>query len=81
MEKLVMDEEEKLTLRKKHSKEQTKEESIRREYRRFIKKNRKDCPAPYETPTEIEILAGVAETEMGKKLHESYEQVRYGKLP
>lgn len=57
----------------------TEEEQIRREYRRFIRKNRKDCPASYETPREIEVLAGVADTREAKTLHIKYEEVRYGK--
>ncbi|MGN0280062.1 MAG: hypothetical protein ACI4C4_11975 [Lachnospiraceae bacterium] len=54
------------------------EERIRREYRRFIRSNRKDCPALYETPREIEVLAGVADTMEGKAMHDKYEMVRYG---
>lgn len=57
----------------------TNEERIRREYRRFIKKHRKERPAPYETPREIEVLAGVAETLQGQEMHEQYERVRYGR--
>ena len=57
----------------------TEEEQIRREYRRFIRKNRKDCPSSYETPREIEVLAGVADTPEGKMLHNKYEEARYGK--
>lgn len=56
----------------------TKEEQIRRQYRRLIRKNRKDCPAFYETPREIEVLAGIADTLEGKALHEKYEMARYG---
>ena len=44
----------------------------------IIRKHRKELPAIYETPTEIELVAGVADTEEGKAMHEKYEQVRYG---
>ena len=55
------------------------EEKVRRQYRRYIRKHRKDRPEPYETPEEIEIAAGVANTEEGKELHGQYERVRYGR--
>ena len=58
----------------------TEEEKTRRRYRRFIRKHRKDRPAVYETPTEIEVAAGVADTEEGKELHKQYEQARYGSI-
>ena len=58
---------------------QKKEDKIRKEYRKFVKKHRKERPAVHETPTEIEILAGVAQTEKGKELHEQYELARYGR--
>lgn len=56
----------------------TEEDKIRRLYRKFIRKHRKELPAVYETPTEIELAAGVTDTEEGKAMHEKYEQVRYG---
>jgi len=58
----------------------TEEDKIRRLYRKFIRKHRKELPAAYETPTEIELAAGVTGTEEGKVMHEKYEQVRYAKL-
>lgn len=58
----------------------SEEDKIRRAYRRFIRKHRKDRPAIYETPTEIEMAAGVADTAEGKTLHEQYELARYGSL-
>ncbi len=58
----------------------TGEDKIRRNYRKFIRKHRKDRPEKFETPTEIETAAGVAETEEGKALHEQYELARYGSL-
>ena len=56
----------------------SEEDKIRRAYRRFIRKHRKDRPAVYETPTEIETAAGVADTPEGKELHKQYEFARYG---
>lgn len=55
----------------------TDEDRIRRLYRKFIRKYRKEVPAIYETPTEIEMIAGVADMEEGKAMHEKYEQARY----
>ena len=55
----------------------TDEDRIRRLYRKFIRKHRKEVPAIYETPTEIEMAAGVADMEEGKAMHEKYEQARY----
>lgn len=53
-------------------------DKVRIQYRRYIKKHRKDRPAPYETPQEIEVAAGVADLVEGKELHYKYEKVRYG---
>lgn len=52
---------------------------IRRKYRKTIRKHRKDRPAPYESPAEIEALAGLEQDEQMQKLHVQYETVRYGK--
>lgn len=54
-------------------------DKVRSQYRRYIRKHRKDRPKPYETPEEIEMAAGVADTDEGKELHCQYERVRYGK--
>lgn len=56
------------------------EMKIRRVYRKFIRKHRKDRPAVYETPSEIEAAAGVADTPEGQRLHEAYELARYGRI-
>lgn len=56
----------------------TEEDKTRRLYRRFIRKHRKERPAVYETPTEIETAAGVVDTTEGKELHKQYELARYG---
>lgn len=53
-------------------------ERIRREYRRYIRRYRKDPPARYESPIEIERNAGIAESEEGKEHHRKYELARYG---
>lgn len=52
---------------------------IRRRYRRLILKLRKGAPGPSETPEEMERLAGLADTEENRQLHESYERARYGR--
>lgn len=74
-----MDEDEKLGSRKPVWK-RSEEDKTRRRYRKFIRKNRKDRPAVYETPTEIETAAGVVDLEEGKELHKQYELARYGNL-
>lgn len=53
-------------------------ERIRKQYRKFIRAHRKDRPAVYESPMEIEAKAGVAQSEEGMELHGRYEYVRYG---
>ncbi len=53
--------------------------SVRRRYRKMIRKHRKDRPAVYESPAEIEELAGLSENEEMQKLHVEYEAFRYGK--
>lgn len=54
-------------------------ERIRRRYRRTIRKHRKERPAPYESPAEIEAYAGLENDEQMQQLHRDYEEVRYGK--
>jgi len=54
-------------------------ERIRRKYRKIIRRHRKDMPAPYEAPAEIEELAGLREDVEMQALHKMYERVRYGK--
>lgn len=53
-------------------------ERIRREYRKYIRRYRKERPAQYESPAEIEKNAGIAESEECKALHNHYELARYG---
>lgn len=55
-----------------------KAERIRRTYRRTIRKHRKEIPAPYESPSELEKNAGLSEDAAMKLLHVQYESVRYG---
>ena len=78
VETLIVGDEEIFSVRKQRFGVKTEEERIRREYRRFIRKHRKDRPAANETPKEMESIAGVAETSEGIALHEKYEYVRYG---
>lgn len=73
-----VDKEERIGRRRKE-RQQTREAAIRREYRKFIRTYRKEAPASYETPMEIETIAGVADTEAGKHMHQQYELVRYGR--
>ncbi len=54
-------------------------ERIRLEYRKVIRRHRKDRPAVYESPAEIEQNAGIAQTENGMALHVKYETARYGR--
>lgn len=58
---------------------ESEQERIRRYYRKVIRKHRKDRPAPYETPLEIETAAHIADSEEGRALHRKYEKARYGK--
>lgn len=55
----------------------TEAERIRRQYRRTIRRYRKEQPGCYETPYEIEAGAGIADTEEGQRLHQLYERMRY----
>ena len=52
-------------------------ERIRKEYRKFIRRYRKERPARYESPTEIERNAGIAEDKECKEIHRHYELARY----
>lgn len=55
-------------------------ERVRYLYRKMIRKNRKEMPKPSETPEEMEEKAGIVGKEEVIKLHEQYEEVRYGKM-
>lgn len=50
---------------------------IKRLYKKTIRSHRKDRPALYESPTEIEQNAGLGEDEEMQALHIRYEEVRY----
>ena len=52
---------------------------IRRRYRRTILRYRKEAPGIQETPSEMEKLAGLPDTEEMRNLHLDYEQARYGR--
>lgn len=73
----VLQKEERLNLRRSR-KSDSEAERIRRTYRRTIRKHRKEIPAPYESPSELEKNAGLSEDEGMKLLHVKYEGVRYG---
>ncbi len=57
----------------------TEREKIRREYRRVIRRYRKERPRAGETPAEIEEGAVFPDGFDGKALHERYEKARYGR--
>lgn len=52
---------------------------IKRLYKRTIRKHRKDRPAQYEAPSEIEEKAGLSQDADMQALHTEYERVRYGR--
>lgn len=56
----------------------SEKERIRKEYRKTIRRHRKDRPAIYESPAEIEANTGIAGTEEIAALHTRYELARYG---
>lgn len=66
--------------KKGHRRMESEAERIRRRYRKMIRKHRKDRPAPYESPAEIEACAGLSDDEEMQRLHVEYEAVRYGKM-
>lgn len=53
--------------------------SVRRRYRKMIRKHRKQKPEVYESPAEIEAKAGLSDNKEMQKLHIEYEAVRYGR--
>lgn len=71
--------EERLVKKKRELHFRSRREQVRYQYRRFIRKHRKEKPGAYETPYEIETLAEVAESEEGKIMHRMYEEARYGR--
>lgn len=62
-----------------HRRDLSERERIRREYRKVIRRHRKDRPAACESPIEIETHAGIADSEEGRELHRHYELARYGR--
>ncbi len=62
-----------------NSVEEPETRNVRKKYRRMIRKHRKDRPAAYESPREIEEKAGLLQNGEMQKLHREYEAVRYGK--
>ena len=65
-------------LEKRHRRTDSAAEKIKRRYRKMIRTHRKDSPAPYESPAEIEEGAGLQDDEEMRELHRAYEEVRYG---
>lgn len=78
LEEAVLDKEEGLGF-KRYIRTDSVSERVRRQYRKTIRKHRKEIPAPYESPTELEKNAGLSENAIMKELHASYELVRYGR--
>ncbi|MDE7205718.1 MAG: hypothetical protein K2N90_00885 [Lachnospiraceae bacterium] len=74
----ALQKEERLVL-KRSVKADSEAQRIRRIYRRTIRKHRKEIPAPYESPSELEKNAGLFEDEDMRQLHVKYEKVRYGR--
>lgn len=62
----------------RRSRKLSEKERIRKEYRKTIRLHRKDRPAIYESPAEIEDKAGIAGTKETLVLHRRYELARYG---
>lgn len=77
----ILEDNEAITLIKRGNDEADDSETrnIRKKYRKMIRKYRKDKPAVYESPREIEENAGLLQNEEMQKLHVEYEAVRYGK--
>ena len=63
----------------RRSRRLSEKERIRKEYRKTIRMHRKDRPAIYESPAEIEDKAGIAGTKETLALHTRYELARYGR--
>lgn len=76
----IMKQKETLLKKKGRYGAESEAERIRRRYRRTIRKHRKERPAPYESPSEIEAYAGLKNDEQMHQLHREYEEVRYGKI-
>lgn len=55
--------------------------SIRRRYRRIIRRFRGGPPAPYETPSMMEERSHLPDTPAMQKLHDDYERARYAEGP
>lgn len=65
-------------LGERHHRTDSAAEKIKRRYRKMIRKHRKERPAPFESPAEIEENAGLKDDEEMQELHRAYEGVRYG---
>ncbi len=79
IENLEAEQEEEITrIAGRRTRQDREKESVRRKYRRTIRRYRKDAPDAAETPYEIEEKAGLADNEDMKALHAQYERERYG---
>ncbi len=63
----------------RRKRQDSKTQRIRRMYRRTIQKHRKEPPARYESPSEIEKNAGLLGDADMERLHVTYENARYGR--
>ena len=77
---LSKEEEKPEEIRKKIPKEESASDlSIRRIYKKAIRKQlKKEPPLPYEMPSDLSRRAKLLEAPEGRKLHEDYEKARYG---
>ena len=63
----------------RRKRQDSKTQRIRRMYCRTIQKHRKEPPARYESPSEIEKNAGLLGDADMERLHVKYENARYGR--
>ncbi|MCD8038481.1 MAG: hypothetical protein LUE96_05280 [Lachnospiraceae bacterium] len=64
---------------KRRRREGSEAARVRRLYKKTIRRHRKEAPAPYESPAELEENAGLSGDAAMEALHVQYENVRYGK--
>lgn len=79
IEELFPDKEKPVSIPVNKQVSENKNADIRRRYRKWIKKCRKEIPGAYETPQELEKNAGLSQNPDMQELHILYEKVRYGK--
>lgn len=79
IEELLPDKEKPETIAIKKPTQDNENMDIRKRYRKWIRKCRKEIPGAYETPHELEENAGLSQNPEMQELHILYEKVRYGK--